>query len=132
MKYIKPNWLAINKAIAEGDIKELRAEEFKIKEKIQAKVEAYYKEKRKREALDKISVLKLLPVGGTVYYTGSSGDDIKFGNQGRKVKDGRSRMVVDFYGKKWRVYYTYLKTLEVTTEEKSSRACTERIMGILN
>lgn len=130
MKFFKPNWHLINKAIEAGELKELRTEESDLKKKIQAKVDVYYAAKRAKEAGDKIAALKNLPVGGTLYYIGRS-SDIKFGAQGAKVKDGRTRMIVEINGKQWSCYYSNLKTDEATAEEKTSNKVTTRITELL-
>lgn len=131
MKYFKPNWHAINKAIDEGQLKELRAEEHSLKNKIQEKVDAHYKEKREMEQAEKIAALKALPVGGKVFYNGRS-SDIKFGAEGVKVKDGRTRMSVSFDGKQWGCYYTNLKIEDVTPGEKSSHQICVRLTNLIN
>lgn len=131
MKFIKPNWHLINKAIEAGDLKDLRQEESDLKKKIQSKVDAYYKAKREKEVADKIAALKNLPLGGTIHYIGRSAD-IAFGAQGTKVKDGRTRMIVDINGKHWSCYYSNLKTDEPTQGEKSSHIVTTRIGELLN
>ena len=131
MNYFKPNWYAINKAITEGQLKELREEQRQLEKKIQSKVDAFYLEKRQKEAADKIAALKSLPIGGTVFYTGRS-LDIKFGSVGKKVKDGRTRMSVDFDGKQWGCYYTNLKAEEITPAEKSSHDISVRLTEFVN
>ena len=129
--YFKPNWAAINKAIAGGQLKELRAEQRQLEKKVQDKVDAHYKEKREHECAEKIAVLKSLPVGGKVYYIGRS-SDIKFGAEGTKVKDRRTRMSVDFDGKQWGCYYTNLKIEEITPAEKSSHNISVRLTNLVN
>ena len=131
MKYFKPNWYAINKAIDEGQLKELRAEEHSLKNKIQEKVDAHYKAKREKEQSEKIAALKSLPVGGKVFYTGRS-SDIKFGAEGVKVKDGRTRMSVQFSDMQWGVYYTNLKLEEVTPSEKTGNQISVRLTNLVN
>lgn len=130
MKYLTPNWSAINKAISAGDLKELREEERSVKKKIQDKIDAHFKAKREAEAAQKIANLKALKAGEPVYYTGHS-CEIFFGTTGVKISDGRTRMVADFAGKKWSVYYTNLQTIPLTAEEKSNRKISNRIGEIL-
>ncbi len=131
MKYFNPDWRLINKAINEGELKELRAEENELKKKIQIKVDAYYKEKRERDLADKIRALKLLPIGSKVYYTGRS-SDIKFGAEGIKLQDRRTRMSVKFDGRPWGVYYTNLKSEETTPQEKNSNEISTRLTKMVN
>ena len=94
-------------------------------------MDAHYKAKREMEQHEKIAALKSLPVGGKVFYTGRS-SDIKFGAEGVKVKDGRTRMSVQFSDMQWGVYYTNLKIEEVTPSEKTSNQISVRLTNLVN
>lgn len=130
MKYITVNWKAVNKAISENDCGQLRSEQAQIKKLIDTKLNDAYIERRKQEELNKIKALKELPIDSDVIYTGRS-SDIKFGEIGKKKKDGRSRMTAEFNGKRWSVYYTNLKQDQLTSDELNSRKVTDRISELL-
>lgn len=131
MKYFKANWNAINKVIRECELTDLRAEQNELSKKIQLKINGMLRDKRELEVANKITELKHLPIGSVVHYTGRSGE-IKFGATGIKVKDGRLRMIAEFSGKNWGIYYTNLKISEVTANEKISNSITTKITNNLN
>lgn len=130
--FITPNWLAINKAIDSGSIAELRAEQTALNRKIQEKITAKFQADRNKVQEEKITTLKALPIGATVYYTGRS-SDIRFGAEGYKQKDGRTRMSVKMIdGRIWGIYYINLKCDTVTTDEITSNKVETRIINLIS
>jgi hypothetical protein len=130
--YFKPNWQAINKAIGDSELrKEMRKQLREITKNIDLKENKQYIQEKKQKLQESINELKKLSVGCIVYYTGRS-TDIPFAATGTKVKDGRTRMVVEFEGKQWSCYYTNLSPFEPTKEQKSSRDVETDLTYFLN
>lgn len=131
-KYFNPNWQAINKAIPADELrKEMRKELYDLRIAIEKKCDEHYIMMQQKKKQDEINELKKLSNGCVVFYTGRS-SDISFGQQGTKVKDGRTRMVIEIDGKKWNCYYEALSTTEPTKDQRTSRIVKNVITSMLN
>ena len=117
--YFSPNWHLINKAIPDN-LKELRQAQKELENKIQKKVNDYYRKQKEIKIAEKISELKSLPVSSDVYYIGK-GDKVKFGSRGKKIEDKRIRMLVEFDGTIWDCPYTTLINRPPNNQEIQNR-----------
>lgn len=97
-KFFKPNWKAINKAIAKdiASRKAVRQEFDELKKTLDVKFNERYRLLQLEESAKHIKSLKELPAGTQLRYTGNGN---YFGKICSKVKDGRKRMHVSFDGK---------------------------------
>ncbi len=132
VKFFRPNWSQINKAIESYSLKELREQQKKMNDTIQKKINLAFQAKRNKEAADKLKALKDLPIDSDVYYTGNS-PDISFGSKGFKRKDGRKYMTVSFEGKAtWNVVYQNLQEQPTSDSQNSSHKITSRLNSALS
>jgi hypothetical protein len=133
MKYLTINWREVNKAIEGGQLKELRKEEHEVKEKIQKKVDEFYKAKREADLQAKFKALKDAPEGTPIYYIGRS-IEIPFGSEGKKVsqsRKNRTRMTVEFNGRPWYCAIINLQLDPLTESQKSSHNITTKLTNFL-
>lgn len=127
---ITVNWKAVNKMIAEGNTKDIRELARAIKDKIDAKCNEHWKQKKEQEQRDKITALKALPVGAQVFYTGNLPQLI--GKAGIVKKQGRTRMVVDFDIGAYQCYYESLRTTPLTAQELNSKRVSAKLTALIN
>jgi len=133
MNYFRPNWYQINKAINEGNIKDLRKEQRDLEKSIQKKVDQYYREKRDKEKMELINRIKSLPAGSLLYFTGhDSKGRIKFGDKFEKVKDGRTYVYVWRNDSTWRIPYLQVIARECTEQEIRDRKLYEKMTKLFN
>jgi len=135
MKYLKPNWYQINKAIDEGNIEALRKEQRSLEKSIQKKINQYYREERARKMKEHIVKIKALPVGASLYYTGyGSNGRLIFGDKFTKIYDGRTYVHVklDRTGVGWRIPYENIIDRECTEQEIRDRKLGEKMSKIFN
>lgn len=141
--FFNPNWNAINKAISGSKETRdaLRKEQHELKSKIDAKFEQYYKEVKEQELKDKITALKSLPIGADVYSLVRNFGRIPYGSKGKKVKDGRTFMIVDMDGNylsapgknqnRWKIEYERLSAQPLTGIEIANHAISKKITELL-
>lgn len=127
---ITVNWKAVNKMIAEGNTKDIRELARAIKDKIDAKCNEHWKQKKEQEQRDKITALKAMPVGAPVFYTGNFPQLI--GKAGTVKKQGRTRMVVHFDIGAYQCYYESLRTTPLTEQELSSKRVNAKLTALIN
>lgn len=129
-QFFKVNWTAVNKAIPEN-LKELRQAQKELSNKIQKKVNDYYRLEREKMAAEKVAALKSLPVNSDVYYIGR-GDKVEFGAKGKKVKDKRIRMLAEFDNTTWDCPYTALIDRPPTDQEIKNRKIEKEFSRIVS
>lgn len=130
--FFKPNWKAINAAILNDEQRKiLRIELNDLTKKINQKCSDHYRQVEVQKENDRIKELKNLPVGSSVFYNSRS-KDIPFGWEGKKVKDGRSRIVVEFSGKKWSCLYQCIQSTPITDSQQITKNVQDRITNIFN
>lgn len=130
-EFFKPNWKAINQAINNESLKELRQVQRELEKKIQNKVDAYYKAKRETEQIQKIAELKALPKDATIYFIGRF-DKIKYGSECIKIADGRTRIHYEINGKRWNSPYQNLSIKAPTEQEYKDRGLSIELSRIFN
>lgn len=127
---ITVNWKAVNKMITEGNTKEIREIARAIKEKVDAKCNEHWKQKKEQEQRNKITALKALPVGAPVFYTGNFAQLL--GKSGTVKKQGRTRMVVDFDIGAYQCYYDSLSTTPLTEQELDRKRVNAKLTALIN
>lgn len=111
-KYFKVNWRAIYKAMATPEGRgEIRTELKKISKAVDEKLSAKWKEEEVQKEANRVRAIKEMPQGSFLWYTGT--DRRLLGKQGSKVRDGRTRVVIDFgeHGR-WNCLYTQVTSTE--------------------
>ncbi len=131
VKFFRPNWPQINKAIEAYSLKELRDQQKKMNDAIQKKIDLVYQAKRLKEVADKLKALKDLPLDTEVFYIGRN-PAISFGLKGLKKKDGRKYMTVEFDNMRWNIVYTNIQTEPPSTNQELSNKLSKRLDNILN
>jgi len=129
--FFNPNWREINKAINTENLKELRQVQKELDRKIQNKINAFYRAKRKTEQIQKITELKALPIGSKIYFMGRF-DKIKFGSECVKISDGRTLIHFEVNGKRWKGPYKELRITPPTEQEFRDRGLSIELSKIFN
>jgi len=131
INFFNPNWREINKAINTENLKELRQVQKELERKIQNKINAFYRAKRKTEQIQKIAELKALPIGSKIYFIGRF-DKIKFGSECVKISDGRTLIHFEVNGKRWKGPYKELRITPPTEQEFRVRGLSIELNKIFN
>lgn len=130
-QFFNPDWREINKAINSENLKDLRQAQKELENKIQDKINAFYKAKRESENIQRIAELKICPIGAKIYFVGRF-DRIKYGSECIKISDGRTRIHYKVNGKQWNSPYLHLRVNPPTEQEYRDHGFSIELTRILN
>jgi len=109
-QFFNPDWNLINEAIETGNHAAVSQSLREISKTIYNK-EQERKERAWRDAQEAWrNELKALPVGTTLYYNGIDFADVTFGDSLTKIKDNRTRMLLQRNGTEYLCPYVTLQT----------------------
>lgn len=106
-----------------------------LQKKIDAKINEAWKQEQLQVEKDRIDIIKSLLVDAPLFYIGNWKKLI--GIPGKKVRDGRTRIVVDFgEAGKWNCRYKEISSIEPTKQDIAGKIASinviERINSIRN